>query len=96
MGEEVSNKYTLSYRAPFTSGWRKSHSTSLAEAMTSAWRKHSRGYSVDNITHEREVFIDSGVMTQVLDEMDNLVRETPERPLSEITEQVIRGYQRPG
>jgi hypothetical protein len=64
--------------------------------MISAWRKHSRGYSVDNITHEREVFIDSQMMTQMLDEMDNLVREMPKRPLSEITEQVILGYQRPG
>ena len=92
----MSNKYTLSYRAPFTSGWSKTHSTSLVEAMSAAWRKHSRGCSVDNITHEREVFIDSEVMTQMLDEMDNLVREMPKRPLSEITEQVIRGYQRPG
>lgn len=82
-------KYTLSCRAPFTSRWSKTQHEALFDAMFAAWRKHNKGYSVDNITHEHEVSISGDVMAQALNEIDNLVRETPGRQVSEIIEQIV-------
>ncbi len=87
----MSERYTVSWRAPFTARWSKTHSDSLAGSLTFAWRKHHKGGSVDNITQGQEVIIDSEVMAQVLDEMDNLVRDNPKPSLAEVAEQVIRG-----
>ena len=92
----MKKKYTLSFRDPFTSNWSKAHYESLVNAMTTAWRKHRGGYSVNSIIQGHEVVINNEVMAQALDEMDNLVRDTPGRKVSEIIEQVMQGITKPG
>jgi hypothetical protein len=87
----VSERYTVSWRAPFTTRWTKSHNESLSSSLVFAWRKHNKGCSVDNITQGEKVIISSEVMEQILDEMDNLVRAQPKPSLAEVAEQVIQG-----
>lgn len=87
----MSGKYTVSWRAPFSTRWSKTHSESLAGSLTFAWRKHNKGCSVDNITQGESVIIDSGVVAQLLDEMDNLMHAHPKPSLSEVAERIIQG-----
>jgi hypothetical protein len=87
----VSGRYTVSWRAPFTTRWSKTHSESLAGSLIFAWRKHNKGCSVDNITQGENVIINSEVMTQLLDEMDNLMQVYPKPSLSEVAERVVQG-----
>lgn len=87
----MSERYTVSWRAPFTTRWSKTHSESLAGSMVFAWRKHDKGCSVDNITRGESVIIESGVMTQLLDEMDNLMHARPKPSISEVAESIIHG-----
>jgi hypothetical protein len=58
-----------------------------------AWRKHHKGCSVDNITQGQKVIISSELMSQLLDEMDNLMSDHPKISLAEVAEQVIRGIE---
>jgi hypothetical protein len=91
--EDVSRRYTVSWRAPFTTRWSKTHTESLASSFKFAWRKHNKGCSVDNITRGEKVIISSELMAQLLDEMDNLLREHPKQSLAEVAGQVIRGIE---
>ncbi|MCA1557664.1 MAG: hypothetical protein LC731_03885, partial [Acidobacteria bacterium] len=91
----VNGRYTVSWRAPFTTRWSKTHSDSLASSLVFAWRKHSKGCSVDSIMQGQRVTIDNNVLAQVLDEMDNLVREYPKQSIAEVAEQVIKGIDKP-
>ena len=87
----VSVQYMLSTRPPFSADWRKTYHATLAAALGVAWRKYSREWSVDSISHERSVVINSEGLMQAFNLMDNLKRESPERPLIEMSEQVIQG-----
>ena len=89
--KDVSERYTVSWRAPFTTRWSKTHSESLAGSLVFAWRKHSKGCSVDNITQGERAIISSDLTAQVLDEMDNLLRDNPKLSIAEVAEQVIEG-----
>jgi hypothetical protein len=91
----VNAKYTVSWRAPFTTRWSKTHNEALAGSLVFAWRKHNKGCSVDNITQGESIIISSEVMAQVLDEMDNLVRDHPKPSLAEAAEKVIQGIEKP-
>lgn len=86
----MSGKYTVSLRAPFTSNWSKAQYESLASALSGAWRKHNKDCSVDNITYEQQVIIDSEELAQAFTEMDNLAREQPKRQPYELAEQIIQ------
>ncbi len=86
----------LSTRPPFSPDWRKTYHATLASALGVAWRKYNREWSVDSITHERRVIIDSEGLMQAFTRMDDLKRETPKCPLNEMSEQVIRGMDRSG
>jgi ubiquinone biosynthesis protein UbiJ len=86
----MSGKYTVSLRAPFTSSWRKTQHASLAIALGGAWRKHRNNFSVDSITQEQKVVINSEELAQAFAQMDNLAHDQPKRPLHEIAEQVIQ------
>lgn len=86
----MSGKFTVSVRAPYTSGWRKTHHASLAIALGGAWRKHNNNFSVDSITQEQRVIINSEELAQAFAQMDNLAHDQPKRPLHEIAEQVIQ------
>jgi len=81
----------LSTRPPFSADWRKTYHTSLASALGVAWRRYNREWSVDSISHGQKVVINSDGLTQAFARMDDLKRETPKRPLDEVSEQVIRG-----
>lgn len=86
----MSGKYTVSLRAPFTSNWSKAQYESLASALSGAWRKHHKDCSIDNITYEQQVIINSEELAQAFTEMDNLTREQPKRQPYEIAEQIIQ------
>ncbi len=92
----MSAKYVLSARQPFSADWRKSTHETLAAALGVAWRKYNREWSVDSITHEQKVVINSEGLMQAFTRMDDLKRETPKRPLDEVSEQVIRGMEKDG
>lgn len=90
----MSARYAVSLRAPFTSEWRKSLHADLTAALSVAWRKHEREWSVDSITSEQKVIIDSDGLAQAFARIDDLLRELPKRPVSEAAEQVIREMER--
>ena len=83
-------KYTVSLRAPFTSKWSKSNHESLAGALSGAWRKHNKDFSVDNVSYERRVIINHELLAQAFIEMDNLAREQPKRLPHELAELIIQ------
>ena len=72
----MSAKYMLSTRPPFSADWRKTYHATLAAALGVAWRKYNREWSVDSISHEQKVVIDSDGLMQAFTRMDNLKRET--------------------
>ncbi len=89
----MSAKYVLSTRQPFSADWRKTYHRSLAIALSTAWRKYKREWSVDNITHEQKVVFDGEGLMQVFSRMDEIMRATPTLSLDEVSEQVIQGME---
>jgi len=86
----MSGKYTVSLRSPFASNWSKSLHESLAGALSSAWQKHNKDCSVDNVSFEQKVIIGHEALGQAFTEMDNLSREQPKRQPYELAEQIIQ------
>ncbi len=86
----MSKKYTMSLRAPFASDWSKSMHESLAGALSAAWRKHKKGFSVDNVTHQQKVVLNNQALMQVIDEINILLQEQPKLTLDEVTGQAIQ------
>ena len=86
----MSGKYTVSMRAPFASNWSKSQYESLASALSGAWRKHNKDFSVDNLSYEQKVIINHDELAHAFTEMDNLSREQPKRQPYELAEQIIQ------
>ena len=83
-------RYTISSRAPFTPGCRKTYHSSLIAALESAWRKHNRNWSINSIEREQQVIISGEALMQVFTQIDILTRERPKRSPHEILEQVIQ------
>jgi hypothetical protein len=86
----MSGKYTVSRRDPFAFNWSKSMHESLAGALSSAWRRHKKDCSVDNVSFEQKVIIDHEALGQAFTEMDNLSREQPKCQPYELAEQIIQ------
>ena len=86
----------LSARPPFSPDWRKSYHPTLALSLGAAWRKFNREWSVDSITNGTSVVINTEELMQAFTRMDDLKRETPKRPMDEMSEQVIRGMEKDG
>ena len=86
----MSGKYTVSLRAPFASHWSKSQYESLAGALSGAWRKRNKDFSVDNVSYEQKVIINHKALAQAFTEMDDLSREQPKRQPYELAEQSIQ------
>ena len=86
----MSAKYIVSLRAPFTTNWSKSQHETLAGALSGAWRKYNKDFSVNNVSYEQKVIIDHEELARAFTEMDNLSREQPKRQPYELAEQIIR------
>lgn len=92
----MSGKYIVSLRSPFASHWSKSQHESLASALSSAWRKHKKECSVDNVSFEQKVVINHEALARAFAEMDNLSREQPKCQPFELAEQVIQKIDKAG
>ena len=68
----------------------KSYHADLAAALGVAWRKYNREWSVDDITNGGKVVVSSEGLMRAFTRMDDLKREAPQRPLGEVSEQVIQ------
>jgi hypothetical protein len=77
-------------RPPFASNWTKSQHESLASALSSAWRRHNKDCSVDNVSYEQKVIINHETLAQAFTEMDTLSRGQPKRQPYELAEQIIQ------
>ena len=86
----MSGKYTVSMRPPFASNWTKSQHESLASALSGAWRKHNKDFSVDNVSYEQKVIINHEELARAFTEMDDLSREQPKRQPYELAEEIIQ------
>ena len=86
----MTEKCSISSRAPFASSWTKGYSSSLVVALETAWRKHKRDWSIDNITREQEVIFSREELIQAFMQMDNLAGDEPKPSAHEISAQVIR------
>jgi hypothetical protein len=86
----VSKKpYTLSTRPPY-SAWSKSRHDSLAAALYYAWRKRQKDCSVGDVTRNGRVVIGSERVSQLLDEMDEVMRAGAKRLPGEAAEVIAR------
>ena len=86
----MSAKYTVSLRAPFHVNWSKSQHKTLAGALSGAWRKYNKDFSVNNVSYGQKVIIDHEELARAFTEMDNLSRERPKRQPYELAEHIIR------
>lgn len=80
--------YILNIRRPFASEWTRSLQSSLAGALHLAWRKRQKDCSVGDITHKGAVVIDSQGVSQLLDEMDEILRAERKRKPPEVAEMI--------
>lgn len=87
---KMSDKYLIRSRAPFASAWTKAYSPSLITALETAWRKHTREWSIADIAQDQGIIFNREELVQAFTQMDDLTRDHPKRPLHEITEQIIK------
>ena len=86
----MSTPYILNIRPPYAAAWSKSTHKTLATALLYAWRKRQKDCSVGDVTRDGSVVIDSQLMSQLLDEMDEVMRAGVKiRPL-EVAEMIAR------
>jgi len=87
-------KYTLIYYTPEerdeTNPPFKYRTYYLADALEGAWRNHHAGGSVISIVQEQRIVLSNEELTAAFGRISELIPLTPERPLREIAEQVVR------
>jgi hypothetical protein len=86
----VSTPYTLNTRPPYAAAWSKSLHESLAVALLYAWRKRRKDCSVGDITRGGRVVVGSELVSQLLDEMDEVMRAEPTSRPPEVAEEIAR------
>lgn len=86
----MSKPYTLNIRPPYDAEWSKSSLGSLAAALLFAWRRRQKDFSVGDITHDGRVVVESERMSQLLDEMDEVMRAGPKSQPQEVAEVIAR------
>ena len=86
----MSKPYTLNTRPPFAAAWSKSSHDSLAVALLFAWRKRQKDCSVGDVTRDGRVVVESQLMSQLLDEMDEVMRAGPKSRSPEVAEGIAR------
>lgn len=88
--QELSAKYTVSFRAPYATDWSKSQHPSLTIALNNAWRRYKKDCSVAHITYAQETIFNREELAEAFTEMDNLTREQAKRQPFELAERVIQ------
>lgn len=86
----MSKPYILHTRRPYAAAWSKSSHDSLAAALLFAWRKRQKDFSVGDVTHDGRVTVESQLMSQLLDEMDEVMRAEPETRSPEVAAVIAR------
>jgi hypothetical protein len=86
----VSKPYTLNTRPPYAAAWSKSLHGSLAVALLYAWRKRQKDCSVGDVTRDGRVVVESQLVSQLLDEMDEVMRAGPKSQPGEVAEVIAR------
>ena len=86
----MSRPYTLYTRRPFAAAWSKSLHSTLAGALLYAWRKRQKDYSVGDVTRDGCVVVESARVSQLLDEMDEVMRAEPKSQPPEVAEIIAR------
>ena len=86
----MSRPYTLHTRRPYAAAWSKSLHDSLAAALHYAWRKRRKDCSVGNVTRDVRVVVESQRVSQLLDEMDEVLRAGPKSQPLEVAEVIAR------
>lgn len=86
----MSKPYILHIRPPFAAAWSKSSHSSLAAVLLGAWRKRQKDCSVGDITHDGRVVVESQRVSQLLDEMDQVMRTGPKSQPLEVAEVIAR------
>lgn len=88
------DKYTLIYYTPDegdeSSPPFKYRTYYLADALEGAWRNHQAGGNVISVVQEQRVVLSDEDLTDAFARISELIPLTPERPLREIAEQVVR------
>ena len=62
----------------------------LADAIEGAWRNHQAGGNAVSIVKEGKVIFSNGELMTAFKRISELIPLTPERPLREIADQVVR------
>ena len=86
----MSKPYILNIRRPYAAAWSKSSLDSLAAALLLAWRKRQKDFSAGDITREGRVVVESQQVSQLLDEMDEVMRAEPKSKPREVAEVIAR------
>ena len=86
----MSKPYTLNTRPPYAAAWSKSLHGSLATALLYAWRKRRKDCSVGDVTRDGRVVVESQLLSQLLDEMDEVMRTGPKSQPPEVAEAIAR------
>jgi hypothetical protein len=86
----VSKPYILNTRPPYAAAWSKSSLGSLAAALLGAWRKRQKDFSVGDVTRDGRVVVESQRVSQLLDEMDEVMRAEPKSQPREVAEGIAR------
>ena len=87
---EVIKPYILNTRPPYAAAWSKSSHDSLAVALHYAWRKRQKDFSVGDVTRDGRVVVESQRVSQLLDEMDEVMRAEPKGQPREVVEVIAR------
>ena len=86
----MSTPYTLYTRRPYAAAWSKSLHDSPAVALLYAWRKRRKDCSVGDVTRDGRVVVGSERVSQLLDEMDEVMRAEPKSRPPEVAEMIAR------
>lgn len=82
----MSKPYILNTRPPYAAAWSKTSHGSLAVALLYVWRKRQKDCSVGDVTHDGRFVVESQLMSQLLDEMDEVMRVGPKGQPGEVAE----------
>ena len=86
----MSKPYILNIRPPYAAAWSRSSHDSLAAALHAAWRKRRKDCSVGDVTRDGRVVVESQRVSQLLDEMDEVMRAGPKSQPLEVAEVIAR------